>query len=114
MQTPDSDRQLVVLGSSAGGIEALTAVLERIPPQFGAPIVIAQHLDPRRPSHLATILQRRSQLPVAAVDGETELEAGHAYILPPDQHFQFTPTQVTPQPDGTERPTPSIDHVLTS
>jgi signal transduction histidine kinase len=47
--------QLVVIGPSAGGIEALTAVLSSLRPDFPAPIVIAQHIDPTRPSHLAEI-----------------------------------------------------------
>ncbi|MEA2630205.1 MAG: two-component system, chemotaxis family, CheB/CheR fusion protein [Chloroflexota bacterium] len=61
---PDPGSQLVVIGSSAGGIEALTRVVTRLPADFPAPVVIAQHLDPRRPSHLAEILGRHSALPI--------------------------------------------------
>ena len=55
--------QLVVIGSSAGGIEALTRLVADLPGDFDAAIVIAQHLDPRRPSHLAEILERHATLP---------------------------------------------------
>jgi two-component system CheB/CheR fusion protein len=51
-----AESQLVVIGSSAGGIEALSRVVASLPADFPAPIVIAQHLDPRRPSHLHEIL----------------------------------------------------------
>jgi len=44
------ESQLVVIGSSAGGIEALSRVVASLPADFPAPIVIAQHLDPRRPA----------------------------------------------------------------
>jgi chemotaxis response regulator CheB len=58
---------LVVMGSSAGGIEALALLVTTLPPDFPAPIVIAQHLDPSHPSHLGEILARRSTLPVHTV-----------------------------------------------
>ncbi|MBA2758896.1 MAG: chemotaxis protein CheB, partial [Chloroflexia bacterium] len=45
--------QLVVVGSSAGGIEALGTLVAGLPADFPAPIVIAQHLDPNHQSHLA-------------------------------------------------------------
>ena len=48
--------QLVVIGASAGGVEALSAVVSTLPEGFAAPIVIAQHLDPSRVSRLGEIL----------------------------------------------------------
>jgi two-component system CheB/CheR fusion protein len=73
-QAPTS--HLVVIGSSAGGIEALSTVVARLPFDFPAPIVIAQHLDPTRPSQLQEILARRSTLPVLLVDKRAALEPG--------------------------------------
>ena len=70
------DSQLVVIGSSAGGIEALSRVVASLPSDFGAPIVIAQHLDPRRPSHLGEILSRHAALPVKVVEDSAALEDG--------------------------------------
>jgi two-component system, chemotaxis family, CheB/CheR fusion protein len=49
---------LVVVGSSAGGIGALSGLVSSLPEDFGAPIVVAQHLDPKRESHLQEILSR--------------------------------------------------------
>lgn len=54
---------LVVVRLSAGGIEALSTLVATLPAEFPAPLVLAQHLDPSRPSHLAEILARRSALP---------------------------------------------------
>jgi chemotaxis response regulator CheB len=41
-----SPRQLVVIGSSAGGIDALSTLVSTLSPDFPAPIIVAQHLDP--------------------------------------------------------------------
>ena len=60
---PELALHLVVIGSSAGGIEALSALLARVPVDFPAPILIAQHLDPSRPSQLQEILARHKPTP---------------------------------------------------
>jgi PAS domain S-box-containing protein len=57
----------LVVGSSAGGIEALSRLVSTIPEGFSAPVVIAQHLDPERKSRLQEILARHSTLPVRTV-----------------------------------------------
>jgi two-component system CheB/CheR fusion protein len=58
---------LVVVGSSAGGIEALSRLVSTLPEGFTAPVILAQHLDPARESRLQEILARRSHLPVRTV-----------------------------------------------
>src|SRR5664280_1928555 len=85
MTTPSAtpvEAQLVVIGSSAGGIEALSRVVASCPADFPAPIVIAQHLDPRRPSHLHEILARHATLPVRAVEEREALEDGVIFVVP--------------------------------
>ena len=57
--------QLVVVGSSTGGIEALSKLVASLPVPFEVPMVIAQHLDPKRLSHLAEILKRHTALSTA-------------------------------------------------
>jgi two-component system, chemotaxis family, CheB/CheR fusion protein len=106
--------QLVVFGSSAGGIDALGSVLEGISPNFGAPILIAQHLDPRRPSHLAEILGRLSKLPIHGVEQPTELRPGNAYILPADHPMAIAVGRIEVGEEDGDRPTPSIDRILAS
>lgn len=72
---------LVVVGSSAGGVGALSTLVSTVHKNFPAPIVIAQHLDPQRQSHLGAILERRSNLPIVTVDerSPTPLETGKIY-----------------------------------
>ncbi|MEJ7762110.1 MAG: chemotaxis protein CheB, partial [Thermomicrobiales bacterium] len=55
--------QLVVIGSSAGGIDALTRLVTTLPTDFPGPIVVGQHLSPHRSSHLGEILPHHGTLP---------------------------------------------------
>lgn len=79
--------KVVALAASAGGLKALGYVLTRLPHDFGAAILIVQHLDPRRPSHLAEILARRSQIPVREAKDQDRLSSGTALVAPPDVHL---------------------------
>src|SRR5438132_13491798 len=81
-----STYNLVVVGSSAGGIEALGTLVGSLSLDFPAPLVLAQHLDPSRPSHLASILERRTKLPLVTVLERTRLEQGNTYVVPATQH----------------------------
>ena len=78
---------IVALAASAGGLKALTEVLAALPAKFPTAIVVVQHLDPRHRSLMAEILGRRTAIKVReAVDGE-RIQAGIAYIAPPDRHL---------------------------
>lgn len=78
---------IVALAASAGGLKALTEVLSALPAKFPTAIVVVQHLDPRHRSLMADILGRRTAIKVReAVDGE-RVQAGIAYIAPPDRHL---------------------------
>ncbi len=114
MDEKKSIRQLVVVGASAGGIEALTTLVTSLSRDFPAPIAIAQHLDPNRPSHLARILERHATLPVISVEQHVPLENGTIYVVPSNYHLQITDHDITRTPDHQERPKPSIDHLLKS
>jgi two-component system, chemotaxis family, CheB/CheR fusion protein len=112
-QTPPQTGDLVVIGSSAGGIEALSIVAATFPLDFPAPIVIAQHLDPKRPSGLGSVLRRQTQLPVEEVDGDCQMKAGTIYIVPSDRHVIISDSHVVIEdPLLPERPRPSIDLLI--
>ena len=116
---PDSNSfsQLVVVGSSAGGIEALSTLVSTLPTPpatFPAPIVIAQHLDPIRPSNLGEILARRSPLPVVTVHDHEHLKPGTVYVVPSNYHVQITDHDIHLLPLGPGRPKPSVDLLLNS
>src|SRR5678809_6904 len=107
---------LVVVGSSAGGIGALSTLVSTLNKNFPAPIVLAQHLDPQRPSHLGTILERRSTLPIVVVreDPPTPLESGTIYVVPANRHVTISDGVVLLDSDHVDRPKPSIDRLLSS
>jgi two-component system CheB/CheR fusion protein len=106
--------QLVVIGSSAGGIEALSRVVRDLAKDFAAPIVIAQHLDPRRPSHLAEILERHAALPVRVVADGDRLEDGVIFVVPPNRLVEVVDDVLRLRPMASSPTAPSIDRLLKS
>ncbi len=110
---PEPASHLVVIGSSAGGIEALCAVVEKLPAEFAAPIVIAQHLDPTRPSQLQEILARHSTLPVRLVDNRAELQPGCVYVVPANQDVEILDGWMSLKP-GSAAAKPSVDLLFSS
>jgi two-component system chemotaxis response regulator CheB len=75
------------MAASAGGITALTAVLETLPAQFPLPIAVVQHIDPHHVSLVADILARRTELRVKQAEAREPLLGGVVYIAPPNQHL---------------------------
>lgn len=106
---------LVAIGSSAGGIEALSVVVSSLPSNFPAPIVIAQHLDPSRISHLGEILARRTSLTVRSVSdaGTHPLEPGTVYVVPSNRDVYLTDSNLELRPDGAH-PSPSVNLLFSS
>jgi two-component system chemotaxis response regulator CheB len=77
---------VIVLVCSAGGLDALNAVLSPLPADLPAAVVALQHLEPDRASHLPMLLDQRTALPVTpAVDGGV-LTPGRVVVAPPGQH----------------------------
>lgn len=110
------NHDLVVVGSSAGGVGALSVLVSTLPEDFPAPIVLAQHLDPLRPSNLNTILERRSKLPIVLVRDQepNKLEAGKIYVVPANRHVTISDGYVKLEGDHEGRPRPSVDLLLST
>ena len=79
-------KQLVVIGASAGGVRALSLLVQRLPPDFPAPILIVLHIGAHR-SLLAEILGRAGPLPAEQASHGQTIEAGRIYIAAPDRHL---------------------------
>jgi two-component system chemotaxis response regulator CheB len=85
--TPVVQRDLVVVGASAGGVEALRTLVSGLPPEFPAAILVVLHVASEGTSVLAQILGRSGPLPSSfAIDGE-RLQRGHVYVAPADHHL---------------------------
>src|SRR6266545_4913192 len=114
MENNNQPSDLVVIGSSAGGIEALSILVSTLPADFPAPLVLAQHLDPSRPSSLDLILQKRTSLSVEVVKSNTRLENGKIYVVPANHHVSIKDHTVELSEDRVKRPRPSVDTLLSS
>lgn len=77
---------IVVVGASAGGLDALGRFLKSFPDHFPAPIVVVQHLPAREESRLASVLRPDSKLPVCEAEDKTPLRPGAVYVAPPNYH----------------------------
>lgn len=82
-----ANRDIVVIGASAGGIEALQQLLRGLPSDLEASILIVLHTSPHAGSLLPEILQRASEMPARHPVDRTPLQKGHIYIAPPDFHM---------------------------
>jgi two-component system, chemotaxis family, protein-glutamate methylesterase/glutaminase len=83
---PARSRDIVVVGASAGGVEALSTLMAGLPPDLPATVFVVLHLMGGR-SMLAPILSRSGPLPAtAAVEGE-RFARSHIYVAPPGTHM---------------------------
>ena len=78
---------IVSIGASAGGLEACTQFLERLPVDTGMAFVLVQHLAPQHESLLTELLARSTKMPVRQVKDGMAVEANHLYVIPPNTNM---------------------------
>ena len=78
--------ELVVIGGSAGALEALLALVPALPDELSIPLVIVLHLGPTQKNHLPDILRNVTRRAVAEAEDKQPLRADHIYIAPPNYH----------------------------
>jgi two-component system chemotaxis response regulator CheB len=81
------EQRIVVVGASAGGVDALTQLARNLPYDFPAPVCMVLHIPADSPSLLPHILNRDSSLPVVSPEDGQHWEGGTIYIAPPDRHL---------------------------
>ena len=87
-------KDIIVVGASAGGIDALRVLTAALPADLPASLFVVVHTSPDAPGMLADIFNRSGRLPATyATDGE-RIEKGRIYIAPPDHHLLIEPNRV--------------------
>jgi two-component system chemotaxis response regulator CheB len=106
---------LVVVGSSWGGLRALSVILEGLPKGFPVPLAIAQHRGTESSEVLVRLLQQHSPLTVVEASDKDPLASGHVYVAPPDYHLLVEPASFALSTEGEVRHSrPSIDVLFES
>ncbi len=93
--------RMVAIGSSTGGPKALSQILERLPIDFQAAIVIVQHVDSQFANGLAEWLKNYTKIPISLAENGKSPENGNIYIASTDDHLylnQFGNFEYSPNP----------------
>jgi two-component system, chemotaxis family, CheB/CheR fusion protein len=103
-EEPERSTPLIAgVGASAGGLEALSALLEALPVDSGMAFVLIQHLDPTHESILTELLSKTTAMSVQeALDGMA-VEANHVYVMPPNTNMAILHARLSLMPRITER-----------
>jgi len=83
--------ELVAIGTSAGGVEALGVLLAALPAGCRAAVMVVLHLPPDRSSLLPSLYAARCPLPLKEVEDKEPVSGGTVYFAAPDYHMQVEP-----------------------
>jgi len=78
---------LVAIGCSAGGVDALIQLLKQLSPKFSLPIVIILHMARDSKNLFSKTLGAQSPIPLTEAQEKEKIENGHIYLAPPDYHL---------------------------
>src|SRR5688500_9485005 len=107
-------RDIIVIGTSAGGLEALRRLTADLPSDLPASIFVVQHCSPG-PSRLAKILSRSGPLRTISPVNHEAIQSGLIYVAPPDRHMLIQDGHVcTSQGPKENRSRPAIDVLFRS
>jgi two-component system chemotaxis response regulator CheB len=115
IESLEDRHDIVVVGASAGGVEALRRLIGSLDADFDGSMFVVLHLPTNAHSALPAILGRAGRLPVRhAVDGDVP-ERGHIYVAPPDAHLLLKPQRMQLLKGPTENGhRPAIDPLFRS
>ena len=92
------DFPVIGIGASAGGIEAISQLLQRLPAEPGVALVIILHLSPDHHSLAAEILGRTTAMPVVGVEEGGRLQVNRVYVIPPSSYLSIAAGQLRLRP----------------
>ena len=109
----DAPVMVVGIGASAGGLQALQQFFEAMPAASEMAFVIVMHLAPEHESHLATLLQPFTTMPVQQVAETLPIERNHVYVIPPNRNLSTIDSHLRLSPlEEARRNRAPIDHFL--
>ena len=103
---------IVGIGASAGGVEALTKLLQRLNPDTGLAYVLVQHLAPKHESLLAEVLGPLAKIPVVQAQEQMEILPNRLHVIPPNVHLTVTDGHLHLGPRPLDRTQYLIDSFL--
>lgn len=110
-----SGHDIVVIGASAGGLKAVSAVLRELPASLDAAVFVVQHVAADKKSYLPHLLGDITDLPVRSPDDNEAFRRGHVYVATPDHHLLLSSDRVRVMRGPQEnRFRPSIDALFRS
>ena len=114
--TPISGIEAIVVGASAGGVEALLSIFGDLPQAFGLPIIAVLHLPDERRSQLAEVFARRLQIPVREGQDKEVIQPGTLYFASPGYHLsvEHDRSLSLSQEDRVHHSRPAIDYLFAS
>jgi two-component system chemotaxis response regulator CheB len=86
-QADNNFDHIIVIGASAGGVEALKELARDLSPDIPAPILVVLHTSPRSPSLMPDILNRAGPIPACHAEDGQLIGKGNIYVAPPDFHL---------------------------
>lgn len=89
MQLENQGRNIVVIGASAGGVEALQRLFRSLPSDLPAAFLVVLHIPPYVPSVLDKVLSLETSMPVIAVVEDQPLHASTVYVASADHHLML-------------------------
>ncbi len=78
---------IIVIGASAGGVEAVPRLLSSLPADIAASFFVTLHVPPDAESHMPRLIERSGSLPAEHPSDGTGIQRGHVYVAPPDHHL---------------------------
>jgi two-component system chemotaxis response regulator CheB len=87
-RSPETEGQrIIVVGGSAGGLQAVEALLAQLDPALPATIFVVLHQSASSPGTIPTILARSSGLPIVSPTNRSPIRSGQVYVAPPNAHL---------------------------
>ena len=108
-------RDIIVVGASAGGVEALCTLAAGLSASLPAAVFVVLHIPPHSPSQLASILARAGPLPVETASDHAPIRPGRIYVAVPDRHLLLEGNRIrVPRGPKENRARPAVDVLFRS